>query len=106
STAGSDFPVILALYTGSAVASLNQIASTTTGQLSFNGVSGTAYALAIDGMDGQTGNIVLTVGNPPSNDDFFGATTLSGSLPITTTGNNFYATKQGGEPNHGGDLGG
>ena len=42
---------------------------------------------------------------PPANDNFASAATLTGSS-TSTTGTNVNATKQTGEPNHGGDAGG
>jgi hypothetical protein len=43
---------------------------------------------------------------PPANDDYGNATTISGKLPVQVSGTNVDATKQAGEPNHGGDAGG
>lgn len=42
---------------------------------------------------------------PPANDNFAAATTLTGST-TSATGTNVNATKETGEPNHGGDAGG
>ena len=43
---------------------------------------------------------------PPGNDDFSAATVLTGALPIDISGNTSEATKEPGEPAHGGDPGG
>jgi hypothetical protein len=46
-----------------------------------------------------------TTNAPPANDNFASATTLSGPT-ISANGTNVNATKETGEPNHGGDAGG
>lgn len=46
-----------------------------------------------------------TTNAPPANDNFASATTLTGST-TTASGTNVNATKEVGEPNHGGDAGG
>jgi len=43
---------------------------------------------------------------PPGNDDYANATTIAGKLPAQVDGTNAEATKEAGEPNHGGDSGG
>jgi hypothetical protein len=43
---------------------------------------------------------------PRPHDGFAGATVLTGTLPIVATGTNVDATKEAGEPNHGGEPGG
>ena len=42
---------------------------------------------------------------PPVNDDYANATTIAGKLPVQVDGTNAEATKEAGEPNHGGDAG-
>ena len=43
---------------------------------------------------------------PPANDDYANASVMSGKLPIQVGGTDVDATKETGEPNHGGDSGG
>ena len=65
-TAGSSFDTLLGVYTGSAVNALTLVASnndvgggTLTSALSFAGVSGTTYYIAVDGLNGASGSITL-----------------------------------------------
>jgi hypothetical protein len=111
SLAGSDFATALAVYTGSSVNNLTPVASSTNGQITFAATAGQSYRLAVDGVNGATGNIKLTIGAPPPNDDFAQAITLpnpsSGPLRITFTGTtNNLASKEIGEPYHASVTGG
>jgi hypothetical protein len=116
STAGSDFPTLLAVYTGAAVDSLSSVASNIqsgsngTSRLSLPVTAGTALQIAVDGLNGAAGNAALTLDfnscpEPTSNDALASATVLTGTS-LTTQGDNFCATKEPGEPNHAGDAGG
>lgn len=64
-TAGSDFDTLLAVYTGSSVEGLTEVASddNTAGngmsQLSFSATQGQTYAVALDGANGATGTLKL-----------------------------------------------
>jgi hypothetical protein len=49
---------------------------------------------------------VETTADIPSNDFFTNRTALTGSLPIIEVANNTFATKEPGEPNHAGNVGG
>jgi len=68
-TQGSSFDTLLAVYTGSSVSSLAQVASnddspaghTLTSALTFNAVAGTTYYFAVDGYRGATGSITLNL---------------------------------------------
>ena len=66
STDGSDFDTLLAVYTGSSVASLDEVAAAadTPGiapqsEITFPVVAGATYRVAVDGRAGETGSIVL-----------------------------------------------
>ncbi|HEY3760272.1 MAG TPA: immunoglobulin domain-containing protein [Verrucomicrobiae bacterium] len=67
STTGSSFDTLLAVYTGSSVSNLTSIAADDdsggflTSQASFNAIAGTTYHIAVDGLAGATGNIVLSL---------------------------------------------
>ncbi len=67
-TRGSSFDTLLGIYTGSSVASLTAVAANDDGPnmgaaslLSFPAMAGTPYQLAVDGYDGVSGNILLSV---------------------------------------------
>jgi hypothetical protein len=65
-TRGSGFDTLLAVYTGTDFSSLAELASDEdrggflTSRASFNAVAGTEYRIAVDGLGGATGNIVLS----------------------------------------------
>jgi formylglycine-generating enzyme required for sulfatase activity len=67
STEGSDFDTLLGVYTGSSVSALTQRASNddegsgTTSRVSLRVTAGTAYQIVVDGFDGDSGSINLTV---------------------------------------------
>ena len=66
STRGSSFDTLLAIYTNTATASLASVtadedrAGFATSEVSFNADPGTEYVLAIDGLGGASGNIMLS----------------------------------------------
>lgn len=65
-TAGSSFDTLLAVYTGSSIGGLslvvcNDDAVDLTSQVTFPATAGTSYQIAVDGYDGATGSILLTV---------------------------------------------
>jgi hypothetical protein len=104
-TFGSDFDTVLHVYTGTSVSTLFSVTSgndgispITTSRVTFSPVANTVYYIAVDGNNGFTGSIKLALpATPPPNDNFASATPLSGTL-VTTTGYNFGATREVGEP--------
>jgi Calx-beta domain len=64
-TFGSSFDTLLAIYTGSSVSALIQVAANDdsngsyTSLVTFNAVAGTVYQIAVDGYGGNSGSIVL-----------------------------------------------
>jgi hypothetical protein len=66
---GSDFDTLLAVYTGSTVGSLTAVASNDdsldsacgygSSRVTFDAVAGTAYSIAVDGFNGDTGSFQL-----------------------------------------------
>ncbi len=105
---------LLAVYTGTEVGNLTEVASAEDGsnaectvgsEVVFDAIESTKYMIAVDGRDGDEGNFQISIEPPPANDDFAGAKSLTG-LPTGTTGTTLLATKQIGEPNHAGDPGG
>ena len=106
---GAPFDTVLDVYTGSAVGSLAAVASndqyggTDQSKVTFPATSGTTYRIQVDGFNAAWGAFNLQWAlNPPGNDDFAGATPLtgvSGGLAGTTV----RATEEPGEPaSHGG----
>ena len=105
----SGFDTLLAVYTGSSVDGLTEVASNddscfTRSRVEFTATAGETYWIAVDGYNGQTG--AFTLANPPVNDAFADAETLTGALPIAASATNVGAGRQAGEPGHVGDLGG
>jgi hypothetical protein len=110
---GSDFDTVLGIYEGNAVDSLARVAENDDGcgkqsKAAFDAVSGHSYAIAVDGVGGETGSIALRLGHgaPPVNDDFANADVLDPGLPSKTDSENFEATREPGEPEHVGAPGG
>ncbi|MCA1621345.1 MAG: M12 family metallo-peptidase [Acidobacteria bacterium] len=113
-TAGSGFDTLLGVYTGGSVGALTLISSNDdaagvlTSSVVFNATAGTTYRIAVDGFGGATGGVTLNWNNvPPSpaNDNFASAQVITGSIG-TVLGTNAAATKEAGEPAHGGNSGG
>ena len=70
-TSGSNFDTLLAVYTGTSVGALTLIASNDddpngglSSRVSFNATSGTIYRIAVDGFNGDSGNITLNWSQP------------------------------------------
>ena len=92
-TASSSFDTLLAVYTGSSVASLSTVAANDdvnfpadrTSRVVLNVTAGSTYYIAVDGYDGATGSILLNwspLGQNAAGNFFFASTaTLSGSKP-------------------------
>jgi hypothetical protein len=102
---------VLAVYTGTTVASLTQVASNDdslhnlgcgrTSSVAFTATQGTTYRVAVDAVNGQGGWNYVYVDIPtPGNDDFVDSALIDG-LPGTATGSNVAAGEEPGEPQHG-----
>jgi hypothetical protein len=112
-TCTSSFDTMLAVYTGSAISSLGQVASDddacndvfndSGSKLSFEAVAGTTYRIAASGFYADTrgeGTFNLSVQSPaPSNDYFTEPRVLSGNN-LTVDGSTRLATREFGEPVH------
>ena len=104
STCDSDFDTLLAVYTGSAVDALTEVAANNDAcglksSVSFQAAEGVTYRIAIDGDNGAIGTYELAVRLAPQNDDFANAQEISGesgSVGGTTAG----ATREAGEPDY------
>lgn len=121
STFGSNFDTLLGVYTGGNLGTVTEVASNDDAappagwsSVTFITQTGRNYRIAVDGYNGgggpSEGNITLNWNlNPsspiPGNDDFSNAFTINGNC-TTVTGTNLAATKEPGEPNHAGNVGG
>jgi RHS repeat-associated protein len=112
-TVGSDFDTELAVYTGSSLSTLTNVARDDDSGgywksvVHFSATSGTTYLVAIDDW-GESGYLSLRWSLPVTgvpNDAFGSATALTGTNP-TAFSTNTGATKEAGEPNHAGNAGG
>ena len=114
-TKGSSFDTVLAVYTGSTLSNLQQVAANDNAvagvnysQVDFTTSRGATYYLVVDGKNGASGNIKLTGSGTilagPSNDIFATPTQLTGAR-WQITGSNFNGTRESGEPNHGANSG-
>ena len=73
-TAGSDYDTVLAAYTGASISSLAAIIKNDdvdpgvvrTSTITFNATGGTVYRIAVDGWDGDEGNITLNWTHTPT----------------------------------------
>jgi hypothetical protein len=112
-TEGSAFNTLLGVYAGESVAALTLVASNAfgaadgTSRLLLDATATTTYQIAVDGLHGAAGDIVLSIRppGPPANDDFANRSLIPG-WSNTITAWNFEATKQPGEPAHAGNSGG
>ena len=116
STSGSDFDTVIAAYTGSTLNALTQIASNddfngSNSQISFSATAGTVYFIAVDGYDGDVGDVTLSWGAVlpvPANDNFADAVIITESTnpfdgtvaPNPADGTTIDATDEVGEPVH------
>jgi subtilisin family serine protease len=114
-TAGSLFDTLLAVYTGTSVGSLTQIAAnddsgfagdgSTTSFVTFNVTPGQIFQVAVDGKNGASGWLKLAIDYTAGNDDFANSTALGGDF-IGVTADNSAATSETSEPTHAGVAGG
>jgi hypothetical protein len=107
------FDTALAVYTGTGIDDLAEVAaddddpscfSATASSVTFTAIAGTQYRIAVDGHAGASGDFQVVIHAPPLNDAFADARDVSDvdGYYGTTAG----ATKEPGEPQHGGDAGG
>lgn len=115
-TDGSDFDTILGVYTGDVVDALKTVVSDDDSGLekasavTFDASTGEAYQIAVDGFDGNAGNISLSLNlvaapSPPINDNFDSPIVIVGSTNIVS-GSNVGASQESGELDHAGGVGG
>ena len=99
------FDSIIGVYTGTDVATLDEIASNEDScgfrsLVTFFAQAGTEYRIAVDGYGGQQGPIQLRLihAEHPGNDDFTNAQEIRGPLPVEIPGSTYEATLEDGEP--------
>ena len=109
-TRGSSFDTTLAVYEGSSLPLLTQVAANDDwmgnrqSKVALGVAAGRIYRIAVDGYNGQTGAISLQWAvNPPPNDDFSKAQVLAGAEG-RTSGTTVRSTGEPGEPNHAGSA--
>jgi len=117
-TVGSSFDTLLAVYTGTSLDALTLIAENDgddsdgfiISRLQFQAVEGTTYQIAVDGYLGAAGDAVINLSLQAAvaaggNDNFSNRILLTGATN-SATGVNTNASKEVGEPNHHGNIGG
>ncbi len=106
STEGSDFNTVIVVYQGDALESLQLVAKNRDtspdnngAEVGFEAVAGVSYRIAIDGLQGESGNVSLSLGQSVVNDDFSSALEIDG-INFRTTSENIAASRENGEPEH------
>jgi len=120
-TNSSGIDAVLAVYTGSQLDSLTEVAandeadrSLTSGgcigadsAVRVDAAAGTTYRIAVDGANGTSGRFNLRIEGRPANDAFESPRFIFSPLPAGVSGaTNEGATKETGEPAHAGVAGG
>ncbi|MBC8008512.1 MAG: MBG-2 domain-containing protein [Burkholderiales bacterium] len=101
-TVEDNFAPVLYLYTGSTLATLDEITvDQGSGLLEFDTLANVTYRIAIDGVSGSQGPYTLAwerlaLHTPPANDAFINSVRLT--TPGTVSGANIHATTETGEP--------
>ena len=106
-TCDSEFDTLLAVYTGSTVGGLTEVASDDDGgaewcvagssEVVFDVVAGTPYRIALAGAGAAEGSYSLNFDGPPANDAFASATALA-TAGESRSGDNILASRETGEP--------
>ena len=111
-TINSSFNTLLAVYTGTSLNNLALVASNDDiapgflqSRVTFNAAAGTTYQIAVDGFNGASGSVVLTLNQTLENDNFINAESIGGVSGVVY-GSTSGATKEPGEPNHANNPGG
>jgi hypothetical protein len=105
STDGSSFDTTLAVYRGTTLGTLQFVAEdddsgeSRRSRVLISATAGVEYQIAVDGYDGDSGNITLSVKEGSANDAFANAWTLVGTTD-DVLGTNIGATQESGEPFH------
>ena len=102
-TIGSGFDTILAVYTGSTVGGLTQVAcNDDTGglqsQVQINAASGTRYYVQVGGYNGASGSLVVNFSYLPPQNDTFASVGRILNIPVLFGEPTYGATTDAGEP--------
>ncbi|HKF83192.1 MAG TPA: hypothetical protein VKB23_09565 [Solirubrobacterales bacterium] len=106
---------VLAVYTGSSLGGLTQVASNDDGprtrcrdlsEVELTVVSETSYKIAVDSKGSAQGRFGLSIEAPGENDDFSDPRILPESFNLSIGADNALATKEAGEPDHAAQPGG
>jgi hypothetical protein len=105
----AEFDTLLAVYTGDELTNLQEVASNDNGcdsqsRLTFTALAGTTYRVAVDGANGAAGYFELYWWMVPANDAFADGVSISGDTGAQA-GDTRFATRETGEPSHGGPGG-
>ena len=105
----AEFDSLLAVYTGDELTNLQEVASNDNGcdsqsRLTFTAAAGTTYRIAVDGANGAAGYFDLYWWMAPANDAFADGVSIPGDTG-SVAGDSSYATRETGEPEHGGPGG-
>ena len=113
-TQGSNYDTMLALYSGSSITGLTSLGANDDvssgnvwSSVTANVAAGTTYRIVVDGWNNRSGSIKLNwsvTPGAPSNDAFANATVITGSQG-DQSGTTANATRETGEPSHGGSGG-
>lgn len=98
-TFGSDFDTVVAVWTGSTLASLTEVgcndqSNSNQSKMAVDAVAGTTYWIQVYGWSGDSGSVQLNVSKRPCNDDLSCATVLGTALPQTGVGSSVLATEE------------
>jgi hypothetical protein len=110
STCGSEFDTTLAVYTGTSVGALTEVASDDDGCelqsiVKFTAAAGVTYSIALDGAGDEEGSasLYLQHGMMTGNDDFANALVIPSQFGTSSLwAGNINASGESGEPNHAG----
>lgn len=115
-TIGSDFDTVVGVYVGESVDQLTEVASNNdfgqgeTSSLAFLAGKRGHYFFVVDGLQGQVGTIAMSLvfepDVPPPVNDLFRDRVLIEGVSGEVAGGNIGASKESGEPDHGGIPGG
>lgn len=105
-TEGSDFSTVMVVYRGESLDTLQLVGKdrdlspgNNGAQVSFDANQGETYYIAVDGLEGDSGNVSISLGQSVLNDDFANALQIGG-INIRTASDNIAATREAGEPEH------
>ena len=98
SLGGTYMNAVVVVSTGTSVSTQTQVGlGITQNSAPFSAVGGITYYIAVHGYYGAQGDFVLSLGQPPSNDNFVDATDLGSGAEVSGSGSNVGASLESGE---------